>query len=161
MNKAAKTGLLTATLVLVCASAVGCSNGGGGAPTDASEGEFCDSLTSLFPDPGAMADMTKEEGIAEIKAWAKDLQKVGTPENMSDEAREGFELMIKEVGKFGEDDTAASLESYQESLPESERKASEAFDKYSTDTCGSLLDNQELPELEVPEIEVPEIPAPS
>lgn len=149
MDKPAKTGLLAATLVLVGASVAGCSDGGG-APTDASEDEFCGALTSLFSEPGAMAEMTKEEGVAEIKAWAKDLRKVGTPENISDEARDGFELMIREVGKFGEDDTAESLATLQESLSASEKEASEAFDTYSTDTCGSLLGNEELPDVPAP-----------
>jgi len=152
MKKPAKTGLLAASMVLVGASVAGCSggSGGGGAPTDASEDEFCGVLTSLFSEPGAMAEMTKEEGVAEVKAWAKDLRRVGTPENISDEARDGFELMIREVGTFGEDDTAESLATLQESLSASEKVASEAFDTYSADTCEPILDNQELPEVPAP-----------
>ena len=151
MKKPAKTGLLAATLVLVGASVAGCSGGvGGGAPTDASEDEFCDTMTSLFSEPGAMAEMTKEEGVAEVKGWAKDLRRVGTPESISEEARDGFELMIREVGKFGEDDTAEGLATLQESLSASEKVTSEAFDAYSTDTCGSILGNQELPEVPAP-----------
>src|SRR5688500_8542790 len=100
MRKPAKTGLLAASLVLVGASAVGC---GGGAPTDASEDECCTSLASLASKLGSLADASQKDAIASIKGWAKDLEKVGTPEKMPDEAREGFELMIEEVAALDED----------------------------------------------------------
>jgi hypothetical protein len=147
MKKPAKTGLLTASLLLVGASVVGC--GGGGAPTDASEKEFCDSLTSVFDDIDMSEQPSEKEALALIKAWAKDMQEVGTPENISDDARDGFELMIEQVGELKEDDSAADLEKLDESLSDSEKKATEAFEKYSTDTCGSMMD-QDLPEVPTP-----------
>ncbi|EON25756.1 MULTISPECIES: hypothetical protein [Nocardioides] len=147
MKKPAKTGLLTASLLLVGASVVGC--GGGGAPTDASEKEFCDSLTSVFDDIDMSEQPSEKEALALIKAWAKDMEEVGTPENISDDARDGFELMIEQVGELKEDDSAADLEKLDESLSDSEKKATEAFEKYSTDTCGSMMD-QDLPEVPTP-----------
>lgn len=160
MKKLKTPGLLTASLVLLGVAAVGC--GGGGAPTDASEDKFCKELTSLFNDPSQIADMTDKEALDQIKAWAKDLEKVGTPKNISDEGREGFELMVEQVDKLDTDDTAADLDKLEEGLSDSEKKASEAFEKYTTDTCGQIdIDTPDLPELDVPEIDVPEIPAPS
>jgi hypothetical protein len=151
MKKLMNTGLLTASLVLVGASAVGCS-GGGGAPTDASEDDFCKELTSLFSDLGTMAGSTDKEALATIKSWAKDLEKVGTPEGISDEARDGFELMIKQVEGLDEDDTTEDFQRMDEELSDSEKEATEAFEKYTTDTCGQM-------KLETPEL--PEVPAPS
>lgn len=147
MKKPAKTGLLTASLLLVGASVVGC--GGGSAPTDASEKEFCDSLTSVFDDIDMSEQPSEKEALAMIKAWAKDMEEVGTPENISDDARDGFELMIEQVGELKEDDSAADLEKLDESLSDSEKKATEAFEKYSTDTCGSMME-QDLPEVPTP-----------
>ena len=157
MKKLTTPGLLTASLVLLGAAAVGC--GGGGAPSDASEGEFCKELTSLFNDPSKIGEMTDKQALDQIKGWAKDLEKVGTPKNISDEAREGFELMVEQVGKLDADDTAADLDKLEEDASASEKKATDAFEKYTTDTCGDF--GIDAPELEVPEIDVPEIPAPS
>ncbi len=149
MTKLMRPGLLTASLVLVGASVVGC--GGGGAPTDASEDDFCKELNSVFTEVdlgGEGEDTTQQKMIAAIKTWAEDLEKLGTPENMPDEARDGFELMIKEVGDLDEDATTEDFINLEEDLSESETKASAAFEKYTTDTCGA----PEMPEL-------PEIPS--
>ena len=148
MKKPAKTGLLTASLVLVGASVAGC---GGGPPTDATEDEFCTSLTSLAAKLGSLADASQKEAVGSIKAWAKDLEKVGTPEKMSDDARDGFELMIKEVAALDEDGTTEDFEKLDDDLSAKEKKASAAFEKYSADTCGDMgLDTPELPEVPAP-----------
>jgi len=146
MKTPTKHALLTASLVLVGASAVGC--GGGGAPTDASEKEFCTSLTSLFADMGSMADASEEEALASIKEWGKDMDEVGTPESISDEGREGFELMVEQVAELDEDDTTQDFEKLEADLSEEEKNATAAFEKYTGDTCGSM--DQELPEVPAP-----------
>lgn len=149
MKTPAKTGLLAASLVLVGASVAGC--GGGGAPTDASEDDFCKELTSLFADLGTMADATDKEAIDSIKSWAKDLEEVGTPEEMSDEARDGFELMLEQVAELDEDDTTEDFQKLDDDLSDSEKSATTAFETYTADTCGGMdLENSELPEVPSP-----------
>lgn len=140
-------GLLTATLVLVGASAVGC--GGGGAPSDATEKEFCDSLNSLFEDVDLSAEPSEKEAVAAIKDWGKGLEEVGTPEKISDDAREGFDLMIKQVSEISAQDDFAKLD---DALSDSEKKASAAFEDYAETTCGDIG---------IEEPELPEVPAPS
>jgi len=148
MKKLVKPGLLTVSLMLVGTSAAGC---GGGAPTDASKEEFCTSLTSLASKLGPLAEASQKEALASIKAWATDLEKVGTPEEMPDEARAGFELMIEEVAALDEDDTTEDFQKLDDEMSASEKEATAAFEKYSADTCGGM-------ELETPEL--PEVPAP-
>ncbi|MEO5663468.1 MAG: hypothetical protein ABIR39_09295 [Nocardioides sp.] len=149
MKTLPKSGLLTASLVLVGVSVMGCGSdsGSGGAPTDATTAEFCDTLTGVFSDPQAMIDATPEELVAEVKTWAKDLGKVGTPEDIPAEARDGFDLLIEEVAALEAD---AELGTLEESLSGKDKDASVAFNTYSTDTCGSVLDNQDLPEVPAP-----------
>ena len=151
MTKPARTGLLTASLVLVGASLVGCS---GGAPTDASEDEFCTGYLSLASDLGTLVDATDEEALDSIKTWAEELEQVGTPEDIPDEARDGFELMIEELAALDGDDTTEDFQLL-DNLSDAEAEASTAFEKYTTDACGAMqLDTPELPELQ-------EIPTPS
>lgn len=137
-------GLLTATLVLVAVSAVGC--GGGGAPSDASEKEFCNSLSSLFKDVDLSAQPSEKQAVAAIKDWGKKMEQVGTPAKMSQKAREGFDLMVKQIGEIKAQDDFAKLDG---SLSESEQKASAAFEDYASKTCGDLGLN------------LPQVPAPS
>ncbi len=145
-----RTALLTASLALVGVTALGCSGGGGdGAPTDASEEDFCSTLNSVFEDVGDLADEgSQEEAIKAIKLWGKDMARVGTPEDISQEARDGFELMVRQV-KGIEDASSEGLAALDDDLSESDKAASEALDQYTTDTCGE----PELPQL-------PEEPAP-
>ncbi|CAA9371844.1 MAG: hypothetical protein AVDCRST_MAG60-151 [uncultured Nocardioides sp.] len=135
MRTPTKQALLTASLILVGASAVGC--GGGGAPTDASEKEFCDGLTSLFTDMSSAGDSEKE-AVAAVKKWGGTMEEVGTPESISEEGRKGFELMMEQVAELDEGDTAKDLERMDEDLSDSDNKAIDAFDAYTTDTCPSM-----------------------
>lgn len=135
-----KPGLLTATLVLVGASAVGC--GGGGAPSDASEKDFCASLNSLFEDLDLSAEPSEKEAVAAIKDWGKELEKVGTPEKISDEARDGFDLMIEQVGEIKAEEDFDKLD---DSLSDSEKKASAAFEDFASKTCGELGIEEPVP----------------
>ncbi len=128
--------LLTASLVLTGATALGC--GGGGAPTDASEKEFCDNLNSLYDDLGGMADATDKERIATIKDWGKSLEKVGTPKAMSDEERQGFEVIVKQIDDVDEDGSTADLDKMEKDLSKSDKEASDAFQQYTSDTCGEV-----------------------
>ena len=91
-----KSALLAASLVLVGATALGCSGGGGGAgaPTDATEEDYCAGYQSLFDDMSTMADATDAEIIAQIKDWATTMEETGTPEDMPEDARAGFETTM-------------------------------------------------------------------
>lgn len=132
-----KTRLLAASLLLVGASAVSCS-GGDDTRTYPSKDKFCDTLAGLSVELADTVGMTKEEGVAKVQAWAKKMDGVGTPEGIPAKARQGFELMIDEVSAFGDDTTTESLDSYEESLTDSEKAASKAFEKYSTNFCGEI-----------------------
>lgn len=129
--------------------------GASGAPTDASAKEFCTTYDSMFDDLDVtdLEDLPDEEEMAEsLHAWADRMQEVGTPEDISDEAREGFELQVEQAGEIDADDLKSDS-SELEDLDEDEKKGIQAFNTYATETCGP----GELPELP----EMPELPTPS
>jgi hypothetical protein len=136
--------LLAASLVLVGGAAVGC--GTGGAPTDATQEEFCDGFASLFTDMADLADAEEAEIVAGIKEWAAQMEEIGTPEGISDEEREGFETSLQLISDLEEDATPEDFETLDEGLSQEEQDAVDAFDTYTTDTCGSPLDDIEPPE---------------
>ncbi len=107
-----------------------CGGGGSGAPEDASTEEFCEAYLEIG---------TLEDG-ADIKAYADNLGEVGTPEDIGEDERAGFEVFI-EAASDVEDD--ASLEDIEEpDVSEEENADAEAFIAYASEACvGSLPDD--------------------
>ncbi|HXH80874.1 hypothetical protein [Nocardioides sp.] len=136
-----KHAMLTASLVLVGASAVGC--GMGGPPSDASEKEFCTAVNSLFDDIDLAEEPSQKETVAAVKKWGKEMEKVGTPKGLSDEGRKGFEVMVEEMAKIEDDATAKELEEIDKDLSKSDNEAVDVFDDYMTETCS--LEEPEAP----------------
>ena len=145
---------LTSTVLLVGAATSAC--GGGGAPTDASETDFCDTQSSLFSDllPEDMADpeLPSDEEMAQaVKDWGRELEEVGTPDDISDDARAGFEQLVEQAGEIDAADFSIDqleeLEQGGADASEAAQREAEAFADYLTETCGNPLDDIEMPEL--------------
>lgn len=74
--------LVAASLALVGGMSVGC----GSPPEDASEKDFCKAMDAS-PDGD-------EPSQDDIDDWVDELEDTGTPDDISDSARDGFELML-------------------------------------------------------------------
>lgn len=144
----------TAAVLLVGVVTAACGGSAGGAPTDASEDEFCKAQTSLFTDLDI--DMTDPEGglpsekeLADaMHGWSDKIAEVGTPENISDEARDGFEETVKAAKDISEADLKSpDLDALESGMSESAKKNVEAYSTYVTDTCGSMFGDLEVPEV--------------
>ena len=115
----------------------GCGGAAEGAPTDASPEEFCAAI-DWFVDEGLDRFKGGEpppaaDDMAELaRDWSDRLVEVGTPENMSIDAREGFEAFVDRIddleggdmGTFGWGEGTAW-----------EGDAEKAFGDYVTNTC--------------------------
>lgn len=145
-----RTKTSAAGLLLLAGLLTGCGNGGdssgsddaaadAAAPGDAAEGEFCDAYAGLFKQMGQM-DPTDNPGIIRgMKEWAADMKEVGTPEDIPDEAREGFEVMVDSIEEIDEDATQQELDALGADLSEEEQKAGDAFVTYANETCPDAL----------------------
>lgn len=152
---------LTSTVLLLGAVTSACG-GGSGAPTDATEKEFCDTQTSLFADlmPDDMADpqVPSDEDMAKaVKDWGKELERVGTPEDISDDARAGFERVVEQAGEIDASDFSIDkleeLEKGGADASKQAQKEAQAFADYLTKTCGNPLDDLEMPQMpEMPDM---------
>ncbi|PUA82985.1 hypothetical protein [Nocardioides currus] len=129
----AKTTLATSLLVLGLAVA-GCSDA---SPTDASEKEFCAQHDSLLVDLADMSGTTQEEALDVIRKWGRDFEEVGTPEDMPEDAREAFDLMIREVAELKDGSTAEDFDRIDQDMTPGEEKARASFEEYVLDTCGA------------------------
>lgn len=129
--------------VLLAFSLTAC--GGSGAPSDASTDDFCEAFNGQVE---AFSDIDPESSEADqaeaivdgLQKWSDDLEEVGTPEGISDDAREGFEITVKEIGDLDADDVEKSLKDgnsdFAEISKDDEKKA-EAFNKYASEECGA------------------------
>lgn len=109
----------------------------GGAPTEASKTEFCaaaadqswaDDLGS-DPDGDAIADAFHE--------WGDELNDVGTPEGIPDDAREGFEITVDYLRHVeGDDfDDLDAVGPADDELSDEEEEKVTSFDEYVNATC--------------------------
>ncbi len=117
--------LSAAALVLAGASLTAC---GGGAPTDASESEFCDSMQSADE---SILEQSEKDGDEKVDFGdaIDELEKTGTPENIPDDAREGFESLIDAM-KDLDGDTVDEVSDNNDELD-----GDDEFSDYYTETC--------------------------
>lgn len=104
---------------------------GGGSPKDATESDFCEAWhgNSEF-DP----DDSSDEQAEKLRDHGDELSDVGTPESISDEAREGFEIYVDALQDADADDIE-EMESDEEFYDSDEQKKVEAFFEYAFETC--------------------------
>lgn len=149
-----RTRLTAAGVVLLVSAATAACGGGSGAPESASKDDFCKAQSSIFDnldidvsDPEGGLPSEKEMADA-MHTWADEIEEVGTPEGISDDARKGFEQMIDAAGDISEDDLKSpDLDSLEKDLSAEEKKQVEAYNTYVTDTCGSMFGDIETPEV--------------
>ena len=142
-----------AALALVLA---GCGGGASGAPTDASQEDFCTTYTTGFLgafedlDPKASEQDQAEAILDSLKKWAGEMEDLGTPEDMSDEARKGFELTLESIQDLNADDLQdeEAMAELDKDLSGDDKAAATALQTYVTDNCDfGLPDPGDLPSL--------------
>ena len=126
---------LVAALVLTASATAGC--GGGEPPDDASQQAFCDNFNAIIKDLGSLGDDAKEtEMVRAIKSAGEKLAETGTPKDIPDDARQGFELELQKIDDLDDDASQQDLARIDSGLSDDERQQVDAFNKYVGDTCG-------------------------
>ena len=135
----------TSSLLLLAPFAAACGGGddeGGSAPADASADDFCTAYTSVFDSLlSAPTDSSQEEqeqaAVDALQEWTEEMQDVGTPEDMPEDARQGFELVLEEASAIDSVDDLEALEGGQD-YSEDEQQQAEALNTWVADNCGSM-----------------------
>ncbi|GHJ60832.1 hypothetical protein NOK12_33500 [Nocardioides sp. OK12] len=119
-----------AGLALVLGGAAACSSDEpSAAPEDASQEDFCQVYADIESDGG--------EDLDSVKEAVGRLVEVGTPDDIPDEARAGFET-LGELVREADDET--DLETLGEDLGPEVQGSFVAFLGYVTETCADELD---------------------
>ncbi|MEQ6902965.1 hypothetical protein [Nocardioides sp. YIM 152588] len=120
----------------------------GASPTDASTDEFCEVANDQSWVFGI--EEGDYEGFAKaIHDYAERLEEVGTPDDIPDDAREGFQIQVEAAKDVtAEDlekvDTAAADDPFDIDLSEADAAKVRAYTEYQVKACGGL-DLDDLP----------------
>lgn len=118
----------------------------GGAPTDASEEDFCDAFGNVFePLLSVSGDEPTEEQWEEFKDATSEFEDVGTPDDISDDEREGFEIYVEAVADADYDDVKDSEDDEFPGVDEDDNDKVEKFFSYATETCPDAFGIPEIP----------------
>jgi hypothetical protein len=139
-----KRALLVASLVLVAGTVVGCGDDGSGSdaspPTNASKEDFCGVFDDMLTELGALdADAKPAEAVKALKNAADDLGDVGTPKDMPDNARDGYELILDEIEKLDDDSSREDINQLGEDISDAQEKSMAAYEKYLGEECADVL----------------------
>jgi hypothetical protein len=141
---------LVATLALLAATALGCSDdggdGGGGdkaadqPPTNASTADFCGAFEDLITElSGLGADAQPAEAVGILKGAGSDLAEIGTPEGMPEDARSGFELVLEEIEGLDDNATKEDINNLGADISEAQDADMQAYQGYLRKTCADQL----------------------
>jgi hypothetical protein len=131
--------------LLLAASLTACGgDDSSGAPEDASKEDFC----KVYKDDGDMESVGQEgtakekaKKIVDILKEATDrLADTGTPKDIPDDARDGFEVLVDTIGNLDDDKVAKAIEDndtdfLEKAVDKDEEKKVEAFTKWANDYC--------------------------
>lgn len=114
----------------------------GGVPADASVEDFC-KVTQDDASQEELGKAVQEEDWEKIEELIKDqadeVEEVGTPEDISDDAREGFEIQLDAAKEVSADDLEKAFKDnenpFEEGLSDDEKEKVEAYTEYENETC--------------------------
>jgi hypothetical protein len=133
MNRITRPAVTLGAAALLSFSLTAC---GGGAPTDASVDAFCEVVTD-----DSWAEGVEEgdyEGIVEaLQDHAGEIEEVGTPEDMSDDEREGWEIAVEAADDLDADAVQAAVEDGENPLEAAgdDKDKHDAYLEYRSETC--------------------------
>lgn len=129
-----------ASLVLVAGAVAGC--GSEEKPETAEEPEvatveeFCGVFEDFFAEAQALgADPEQAEMVALVKGVADDLEEVGAPEDMPEDAHAGLDLTVDALQGLPDDATQEDVNSLEADFSEEEQEQSRAFDEWLGESC--------------------------
>lgn len=101
-------------------------------PSDASTEDFCVAYFEILEKDG-ITDGTPEEKADAYQEWAAELERVGTPPDMPEDARSGYEIMIDVLSDVTPEQAAD--DSWEPTLSPSQDSDVEAFGDYAGTEC--------------------------
>lgn len=110
---------------------------GGSSPDDASKDDFCKDVGKAFNQD--FTSDPSEDQFNEFKDSVANLGDTGTPDDIPDDARNGFEVFVDAVDELNYDDVKNASENEDFGISDDDQKDFEAFFSYAGSTCADEL----------------------
>jgi hypothetical protein len=101
---------------------------------DVSAEEFCEAYTAVYGST-LEEDLSDEEALTGLRDWADELERVGPAEDMSDEARAGFEATVSAIQALPADASAEDVAALDQGLEGEAAEERQAYAEYVTQVC--------------------------
>lgn len=123
-------------LVLV-ATLTGCSDSDGDSADGgtASLDDFCEEFNDLVDEVLEAGTDDADAMVRAVREWAADIEEVGTPEEMPDDARHGFELFVDKAADLDEGMGLEDLQNLGRDLSEDDQADGLAFTEWTQENC--------------------------
>lgn len=117
--------------------------GGSSAPSDASVEDFCKAVKAETggEEIAKAAEAKDYDKVADLlKERVEGIEEVGTPEDIPDDAREGFEIQVDAASDISGDDIKKAYEDqgsdpFETDLSDDEKDKVKAYTEYESETC--------------------------
>jgi hypothetical protein len=123
--------LVLVTALSGCSDSDGDSADGGTASMD----DFCKAFNDLVDDVLKAGTDDADAMVRAVKEWAADIEEVGTPEEMPDDARHGFELFVDKAADLDEGMGLEDLQNLGRDLSEDDQADGLAFTEWTQENC--------------------------
>ena len=116
-------------------------SGGGAAPEATSTQDFCGALKAFQEDLGAAADPKTDPAayVTTLKEAADKLHDLGTPSDMPDQAKAGFNLTVETIRELPDDATGDDLAKIND-VGDADKEKIAALEDYIAKECRGLTD---------------------
>jgi hypothetical protein len=142
MNRFMRPAAAAGAAAVLALSLTACGGGAGSdAPTDASTDDFCGAYQGFAEAMGGSGgEDISEDAWNSVQDAIDEMAEVGTPEDISDEQRQGFEVFVNEISDLSYDDVKdASAEDEIVEVSEEDDAAVDEFGSYAGETCAEAL----------------------
>ncbi|GAA1779863.1 hypothetical protein GCM10009795_027560 [Nocardioides hankookensis] len=144
MKTAVKIAGIAFVLSAVGAGLTGCGGSdsdGGDSGNDASKSVtkdgFCEKFNELYDNLAGASSDDPTTAIKGVKDWAAEMEDYGTPSELSDDERDGFDVVISTFEGIDDDATAEDLQNLGDDVSAEDNKSAEAFGSWTTKNCPS------------------------
>jgi hypothetical protein len=121
--------------VVVALVLTGCSGGSSGADESASTGDFCETFNGLVDKVLVTNDDDQGAMVQIVKDLAKELDEVGAPEGMPDDARRGLDLFVANAANLDDRMGLEDLQQLGAAASKDDRADALAFTRWTQENC--------------------------
>lgn len=110
-----------------------------GTPEAESTEGFCEELAGLSAAAAQAKPDDTSAAVKALKEWVGQMEDYGTPSELSDEEREGFEVMISAFRDVDDDASMEELQQLGTDSSDADMEKVEAFSTWTTENCTPVV----------------------